>query len=176
MARPHLSHLGIFARDVSQLEKFYASVFGMVTTDRGVGKTFRNELVFMTGDPTQHHQLVLSSGRGPDSPSTIMQLSFKVEVFEELRETREKAIACGAQNMIGLNHGNSWSVYFHDPEGNMVEVYKDTPYHTPQPCGEKLNLEQGEAALMAETKALVDSLSGSKPRPEYAAELSERLG
>lgn len=175
MARPHLSHLGIFAMDVDRLQAFYSSVFGLVTTDRGVGKTFKNELIFMTGDPDQHHQIVLSSGRAPNSPSTIMQLSFKVEAIEDLRETRDKALACGGTNLIGLNHGNSWSIYFDDPEGNKVEVYQDTPFHTPQPCGEKLNLEQSEEALLAETKALVDTLSGSKPRHEYSAELAMRL-
>lgn len=172
MARPNLSHLGIYAHDVSRLEQFYAAVFGMVTTDRGVGKTFKNELVFMTGDPSQHHQLVLSSGRGADAPSTIFQIAFKVAAFEELRDTRDKAMASGATNLMGLNHGNSWSVYFHDPEGNMVEVYKDTPYHTPQPCGEKLNLDQGEEALLAETEKLLQTLSGSKPQADFSAELS----
>lgn len=176
MARPHLSHLGIFAYDVDRLERFYSDVFGLVTTDRGVGKTFKNTLVFMTGDATQHHQLVLSSGRAPDSPSTIMQLSFKVEAFEDLREAKAKAEEAGAGNMIGLNHGNSWSIYFHDPEGNMVEVYQDTPFHTPQPCGDPLDLDQGERALLAETEALVKPLVGSKPRPDFTAELLGRLG
>jgi catechol 2,3-dioxygenase len=173
--RPHLAHLGIFVRDVEKLERFYTEVFGLIVTDRGVGKTFRNELVFLSGAPDQHHQLVLSGGRGAESPSTVMQISFKVTTLSDLRGLRDKALARGASELIGLNHGNSWSIYFFDPEGNRVEVYLDTPFHTPQPCGEPLNLEQSDLALLAETEALVATLPGSMPRSDYVAQMTERL-
>ncbi|WP_079246998.1 VOC family protein [Sphingomonas turrisvirgatae] len=175
MARPHLSHFGIFVRDIDLIERFYTGVFGLLATDRGVGKTFRNQLVFLTGDPRQHHQLVLSGGRAPDSPSTVMQLSFTVESLDELRAIRDKALVAGATSLIGLNHGNAWSIYFDDPEGNKVEVYLDTPFHVPQPCGEPLNLELGDEALLAETRALVETLPGFMPRDKYVAELARTL-
>src|SRR3546814_9894498 len=79
-------------------------------------------------------------------------MSFKVNNLTELRAVRDKAAAAGASDFIGLNHGNAWSVYFNDPEENRIEVYLDTPFHTPQPCGEPLNLEQSDDALLAETK------------------------
>jgi catechol 2,3-dioxygenase len=173
--RPHLAHVGIFVREIPVLEAFYTKVFGLVVTDRGVGKTFRNELVFLSGAPDQHHQLVLSSGRAADTPSTVMQLSFKVNDLDEMRDLKAKALAEGGSEMIGLNHGNSWSIYFNDPEENRIEVYLDTPFHTPQPCGEPLNLEQSDEDLMAETKALIDGLSGSMPRSDYVSQMTERL-
>ena len=173
--RPHLAHIGIFVRDIPTLEAFYTEVFGLVVTDRGVGKTFRNELVFLSGSPEQHHQLVLSSGRGADSPSTVMQMSFKVNDLAELRAVRDKAVAAGATDFIPLNHGNAWSVYFNDPEGNCIEVYLDSPFHTPQPFGEPLNLEQSDEALIAQTKALIEALSGSMPRAEFVDRMAERL-
>lgn len=176
MARPHLSHLGIFVRDIGLIERFYTGVFGLVATDRGVGKTFRNELVFLTGDPQQHHQLVLSSGRSVDGPSTVMQLSFMVDTLDDMRATRDKALAAGASSLIGLNHGNAWSIYFDDPEGNKVEVYLDTPFHVPQPCGEPLNLDQSDEALLAETRTLVEGLPGFMPRSKFVAELERTLG
>ena len=174
-ARPHLAHVGIFVRDIPTLEAFYTGVFGLVVTDRGVGKTFRNELVFLSGSSDQHHQLVLSSGRAADAPSTVMQMSFKVNDLAELRTVRDKAAAAGASDFIGLNHGNAWSVYFNDPEENRIEVYLDTPFHTPQPCGEPLNLEQSDDALLAETKALVNGLAGSMARREYVEQMAGRL-
>jgi catechol 2,3-dioxygenase len=175
MARAHLSHFGIFVHDIDLIERFYTGVFGLFATDRGVGKTFRNQLVFLTGDPRQHHQLVLSGGRAPDSPSTVMQLSFMVDSLNALRATRDKALAAGAIALIGLNHGNAWSIYFDDPEGNKVEVYLDTPFHVPQPCGEPLNLEQDDEALLAETRALVETLPGFMPRADYIAQLARTL-
>jgi catechol 2,3-dioxygenase len=176
MARAYLSHFGIFVRDIDLIERFYTDVFGLFATDRGVGKTFRNQLVFLTGDPRQHHQLVLSAGRAPDSASTVMQLSFTVDSLDELRATRDKALAAGATGLIGLNHGNAWSIYFDDPEGNKVEVYLDTPFHVPQPCGEPLNLEQADDALLAETRALAEALPGFMPRAQYVEELARTLG
>src|SRR3546814_11762144 len=90
-ARPHLAHVGIFVRDIPTLEAFYTGVFGLVVTDRGVGKTFRNELVFLSGSSEQHHQLVLSSGRAADAPSTVMQMSFR---SEERRVGKEWVRTC----------------------------------------------------------------------------------
>jgi catechol 2,3-dioxygenase len=98
-----------------------------------------------------------------------------VDVPDELRRLRDKAIAEGAQNLMGLNHGNAWSIYFDDPEGNKVEVYMDTVFHTPQPCGEPLNLDQSDAALLAETEALVASRSGSMPRADYVAKMESEF-
>src|SRR3546814_7303865 len=77
--------------------------------------------------------------------------------------------------MVGLNHGNAWSVYFDDPENNKVEVYVDTPFHTPQPCGEPLNLDLSEADLLAETKALVDALPEGQSREAYIQTMADRL-
>src|SRR3546814_16244887 len=67
----------------------------------------------------------------------------------------------GATDMVGLNHGNAWSVYFDDPENNKVAVYVDTPFHTPQPCGEPLHLDLSEADLLAETKDRKSGVSGT---------------
>ena len=173
--RPHLSHLGIFVKDVALLERFYTEVFRLVVTDRGVGRIFQNQLVFLSGNPEQHHQLVLSSGRAPDAPSTVMQMSFIVDSVAELRALRERALAHGAGNLFGLNHGNSWSIYFDDPEGNRVEIYMDTPFHTPQPCGDPLDLDLTEDELLARTAALVGQLPGSMPREDYVAKMAADL-
>jgi catechol-2,3-dioxygenase len=172
--RPHLAHLGIFVRDIETLERFYTRVFGLVVTDRGVGSVFKNQLVFLSGARDQHHQLVLSGGRG-DWPSTVMQLSFKLETLDQLRAIRSSALAEGATDMISLNHGNAWSIYFNDPEGNRVEVYLDTPFHTPQPCGDPLDLELSDSEILLRTELLVARRCGGMRREDYVAELGKRL-
>ena len=77
---PQLSHLGIFVRDIEGMTQFYTTVFGLQLTDQGVGRTFRTRIHFLSGSPQQHHQVVLAAGRSPEGPSTVMQVSFKVEV------------------------------------------------------------------------------------------------
>ena len=173
--RPHLSHLGIFVRDLDRMERFYTQAFGLMVTDRGVGKVFNNRLVFLSGNPEQHHQLVLSTGRGADVPSTVMQMSFMVDTLDQLRGLRAAVLDHGARNLFGLNHGNSWSVYFDDPEENRIEIYVDTPFHTPQPCGEPLDLELDDETILAQTADLISGLSGSMPRMEYVEQMARDL-
>jgi catechol 2,3-dioxygenase len=174
--RPSLAHLGIFVCDPERMERFYTSVFGLVVTDRGVGAVFKNSLIFMSGAADQHHQIVLSTGRKPDTPSTVMQLSFKVASLDELRAIQKLALSEGATDLVGLNHGNAWSIYFFDPEMNRVEVYLDTVFHTPQPCADPLDLSKSDTEIEAETRALIERLPGSMSRPDYVASLGERLG
>lgn len=165
---PELSHFGISVWDIELMKKFYVNVFGMRVNDDGPGITFNFRLAFLSGRPDMHHQLVLAENRPADAMfSTVMQLSFKVKTLAELRDVRNTALQHGAANMRGLNHGNALSVYFHDPEGNTVEVYLDTPWYVPQPHGDPLDIDQPDDVIWAETERRV------KADPGYMLE-SER--
>jgi catechol 2,3-dioxygenase len=168
---PQLSHFGIFTRDIDLMTRFYTTVFGLRLTDQGVGGTFKFKLHFLSGTGSQHHQLVLASGRGADAPSTVMQLSFKVGQIDDLRRVRASALAHGATQMRGMNHGNALSIYFHDPEANTVEVYLDTPWYIPQPHGDALDLDKTDAELWAETEAACRA----DPAFEMAADWAQRF-
>jgi len=126
---PQLSHFGIYVHDVEAMtRRFYTIAFDLRLTDRGIGRTFKVPLHFLSGSADQHHQLVLAGGRGPDSPSTVMQMSFKVGAIDDLRRVvRALALAEGASAMRGMNHGNALSIIFSDIEGDTVEVYLDAP-------------------------------------------------
>ena len=169
---PNLSHFGVFCRDIDKLVSFYCSTFGMVETDRGKGITFPFTIVFLSGRPDQHHQLALASGRGPDAPSTVMQLSFKVQEIDHLREARRRALERGATKMRGLNHGNALSIYFADPEENTVEVYLDTPWYVAQPHGDPLDIDQRDDVIWAET----ERICRADPTFMPAAQWSNRFG
>ena len=98
VSRPTPSHFGIFVTDVEKMVQFYTQVFGLVETDRGVGKTFKAPLVFLSASPDQHHQLVIAGGRPPEATfSTVMQLSFAVPDIQSLRDIRDKAREVEAQ-------------------------------------------------------------------------------
>ncbi|MFI6367709.1 VOC family protein [Nocardia sp. NPDC050630] len=150
--RPVLSHFGVFCRDLDAMVMFYTSVFDMVQTDRGEGRTMPFTIAFLSGNPSQHHQLALASGRDPEAPSTVMQLSFKVNDLGALREAWTRAETAGAANLRGLNHGNALSIYFSDIEGNTVEVYLDTPWYISQPHGDPLDLSRSDDEIWAETE------------------------
>ena len=148
-----LSHVGLYVREVEPMVRFYSRLFGLRVTDRGRGRTFKNDLVFMSADPNHHHQLVIASGRPAEATfSTVMQLSFKATAIDALRRISAAAPALGATKLLTLNHGNALSLYFSDPEGNTVEVYFDTPFYVSQPHGDPLDLSKTDAELLAETE------------------------
>jgi len=171
---PQLSHFGIFVRDIDAMTRFYTGVFGLHLTDEGEGRNFRFKLHFLSGSPEQHHQLVLASGRAADTPSTVMQMSFKVGAIDDLRSVRAHALDAGATQMRGMNHGNALSIYFLDPEGNTIEVYLDTPWYVPQPHGDPLDLEQPDAEIWAETEAACRADPGFATVQDWAARFAAR--
>jgi catechol 2,3-dioxygenase len=143
--RPQLTHAGIYVDDIQKMRDFYVGVMGLIETDRGHGFTFDNDFVFMSANPTIHHQLILATGRAERAKaSTVNQLSFKVGSLAELREMNRRVVAYGITAIRPVSHGNAWSIYFDDPEGNGVEIYLDTPFHTSQPHADKLDLAMSD--------------------------------
>jgi catechol 2,3-dioxygenase len=168
-----LAHLGIAVIDIELLTNFYQSVFGLRVTDRGRGKTFPRDLVFMSNSPYQHHQFVLASGRAPDQPSTIFQISFKVTTIDELRDIRTRAIEHGATALVAMNHGNALSIYFNDPEGNIVEAYLDTPFQIAQPHGDPLDLDLPDSTIWEQTEATCRADATFAMAADWAAEFGD---
>ena len=72
-------------------------------------------------------------------------------------------------------HGNAWSVYFSDPEGNRIEMFCDTPWYVPQPLGYEIDLDKSEDELYRETEAMCRAKPGFKPMEEWRAEISKKI-
>jgi catechol 2,3-dioxygenase len=173
---PALTHMGIFTDKPEAMQEFYGRVLGMVVSDTGNGVLFRRRIIFMTGDPHQHHQFVLVVREDGDPPGgALFQVSFKVKTLDELRRTARLATATGATELHGVNHGNSWSIYFRDPDKNMVEVYVDTGWYVPQPFGDRLSLELDDQQIQAITAERIKSVVGSMPQAEWSDRVRLRL-
>jgi catechol 2,3-dioxygenase len=91
------------------------------------------------------------------------------------RRTAVLATDNGATELQGINHGNSWSVYFRDPDRNMVEIYMDTGWYVPQPFGDRFSLELDEQQMRAITAERVKSIAGSMPQAEWSDRTRMRL-
>lgn len=172
----NLTHMGIYVRDLPRLREFYTGVLGLIVTDQGVSPRLGTELCFMSADPKVHHQVVLVTGR-PESATftTVMQISFTVPSLSELRKTRDRALAAGATGMRQVSHGNAWSIYFADPEGNVIEVYLDSPFHVPQPHGDPFDLDKPDAEIIAETEAVCRKDPGFMMRSEWEKQQAARM-
>jgi catechol 2,3-dioxygenase len=170
-----LAHMGIYVKDRDVMRRFYTEVLGLMVTDEGEGRGGAY-LTFLSGNENNHHQVVLVSGR-PDTSgfNPIQQISFMIDSLADLREVQQRALSLGATDMRPVNHGNAWSVYFKDPEGNTVEAYLDTPFHVPQPHGEFLDLSKTDEEIVRETEAAARKDPSFMPFKEFTRSLGERL-
>ena len=99
---PRLAHMGVSCFDIEKMIDFYTTVFNLQLTDRGVGFTFPFPLAFLSARPDQHHQLALAQNRPAGAPSTIMQISFKVDTLAELPVAALRRVSTSAAQAPGL--------------------------------------------------------------------------
>ena len=168
-----LNHVGIKVIDMPTMSDFYTSFFGFVITDR---RDHPNPIQFMTRSPDEHHQLLLAWGREPDHPSTVAQISFLMDDFKQLRELHDRAQADPRVTKIWtLDHGNSWTVYFHDPEGNTIECYVHSPWHVSQPYGTPIDFSLSDEAIYVATEKASLANPTYMTAEAYRQQLVERL-
>jgi catechol-2,3-dioxygenase len=162
-----LSHFGIHVTDLERMQDFYTRVLGLLVMDKGTvpgGGT----LVFLSRDPDQHHQLVLVAGRPPGVEYNIVnQISFKLPTLADLKRMHARLREEGIKEFRIVTHGNAWSVYFPDPEGNRDELFVDTPWHTPQPFAAPFDIEAPDETIYKETEALCRNRPGFMSRAEW---------
>src|SRR5262245_11871078 len=182
-----LSHMGICCFDLPKMVAFYTEVLGMTQSDRGtLPAPIEAELIFLTTDPAEHHQLVLVSGRhegeiqngpalGGSFGSAIFQLSFRLDALATLRRMRDRLTAAGCTFLIPVNHGNSWSLYTRDPEGNALEFVVDTPWYVHQPNGDYLDLSLDDDEILRRTEELCRASGDWQPYEQWRADVAERI-
>jgi catechol-2,3-dioxygenase len=148
-----LGHVAVPAKDPKELSGFYRRLLGLEVTMEGSVPGL-GDFVFLSDRPQAELPLI-ALHTNPQGRHIALQ----VESLNALRTVCADAKARGIPVSSALNHRVSISVYFHDPEGNMIEVYwatgrKDTdrPYADPitladleRPEGELLEHVSGSA-------------------------------
>jgi catechol 2,3-dioxygenase len=169
--RVSFSHVGLHVRDVEKMRDFYVRTLGFVENDRGeLGAT---QLVFLSRDPREHHQIALVSGRDGDA-RVVHHLSFRVESLDDLRAVKARVEATGSRTLPG-DHGNAWTVYASDPEGNTLEFFLDTPWYVKQPRMEPIDLSLPDDEIARRTLARIEGDPSFKPIGEWSAELARKI-
>ena len=169
---PRLSHVGLYVTDVPKMIDFYTRVLGFVVSDSAED----GRITFLSRNPSDHHQVVLVRGRTTDgSVPMVQQVSFNVGSLASVQRAFRKVSGAGCKIVDPRCHGNAWSVYFSDPEGNRIEMFCDTPWHVPQPLGFPIDLTKSEDDLYRETEAICRAKPGFKPIEEWRAEISRKI-
>jgi catechol-2,3-dioxygenase len=172
------SHMGMFVTDLARMEDFYTRLLGFTVTDRGELETPRGrlDLVFLSRDPREHHQIVLVSGRPADLPfNPINQISFRMAEFGGLREMHRRLQREGVEEMAPVSHGNALSIYFRDPEGNRIELFVDTPWYVTQPLRVPMDMSLPDAELWAWAEAEARKLPGFRKVELWRDEMARRM-
>ncbi len=170
-----MSHIGIYVHDVPKMEDFYTRVLGFTVTDRG--KVRGADIVFTSWDSKDHHQVILVAGRPKElAYNHINQMSFRVASVEDLQAVwRHVKDEPEVTDMRGMDHGNAWSLYFRDPEGNRLEIFCDTQWYIEQPCLEDLDLSMSADAIRAKSDAFCRTAKGFRPIADYQAEVAKKI-
>jgi len=129
------SHTVINIKDSEKILDFYTNTLSFKISDRGPIIENGPEIIFMSQDPNEHHQLAFVVSREEVGTQTSLNhISFRVGTFDELKKVKERLDSIN-HDYLPLCHGNALSFYFSDPEQNGIEVFTDTPWDVDQPQG-----------------------------------------
>ena len=169
-----LSHSTRAVRDLDTMLAFYCDVLGFHVTNQGAVGDGR--LAFISQDPAEHHQIVFVEGIASDPQLMFADhLAFRVDGIDAVRAVKERLEAAGVEGIAPVSHGNAWSVYFTDPEGNGIECFTDTPFHVAQPYLEGLPIEMSNDEILEHTRAELADKPEFQPIEQYQAAMEAKL-
>ena len=101
-----------------------------------------------------------------DDCNVVHQVSFRLGRLEELRQIAKRIIEktqIDINQLDQMDHGNAWSLYFKDPEENMLELYVETPWNLDHPFAFSFDIMQPDDVIMAMTYERVRDAQGTDP-------------
>jgi catechol 2,3-dioxygenase-like lactoylglutathione lyase family enzyme len=101
--RLQFSHIGIHVHDIEAMVAFYTKLLGLVITDCGkLPIPGDPQIVFLSSDPNEHHQIALVEGRrdGGIEGGVVNQISFHAKNLGELRAIKAAAEKRGVTRFL----------------------------------------------------------------------------
>ena len=158
------SHAVLYVQTLQPMLQFYSEVLGFLITDRGPLAEGAPEIVFLSQDPSEHHQLAMVATRQDTKPSnSVNHFAFRVAGFKTLQGFHETLKAVSGITVNPFSHGNTLSLYFNDPEGNGIEIFWETPWHVAQPQGKPWDPNLAEADAWLGCKKRLATIQVSSP-------------
>ena len=120
-----LGHAVLKVRSLAMSVPFYRDVLGLNEVAR-----HGEQMVFFSCGESHHDLALLEIGEqsAPPVPDQVglYHLAFKIgDSLDELRAFRDHLAACGVALAGQSDHRVSQSLYCHDPDGIMIELYVD---------------------------------------------------
>lgn len=158
------SHALIPVKSMREMIDFYTKVLDFKVADKAT-KSGRDHIVFLSHLDEEHHQLAfLSSDQTFESSKKSAHFAFRTTGLSEVKSLYEKLSTDDRiGNVSPVTHGNTWSIYFGDPEGNTLEVFCDTPWAINQPFSDSWEPTDSDDDIHAKTLALIQERSDLRP-------------
>ena len=170
------SHAVLYVRDLDAMLDFYSNVLGFEVTDRGPIGENAPDIVFLSQDPEEHHQVAMIQVRkDSDPPNSVNHFAFRIDSFANLKTLHESLKPLEGININPLSHGNTLSIYFNDPEGNGLEVFWDTPWHVAQPMARPWDPGMNEQEALAWVEEEFKDDPGFMPAEDYHRQLASEM-
>jgi catechol 2,3-dioxygenase-like lactoylglutathione lyase family enzyme len=174
------AHAVVMVCDMDRMVDFYTRVLGFEVTDRGpLGPDAEGPpIVFLSQAANHHHQIAFADvRREPGRSNSVDHLAFRsggsLAALRELQEVLEAEDE--VSDISPITHGNAWSIYFRDPEGNRVEIFVDPPWPGSQPQIRPLDLSRSDDEILRWTEEIYRSQPQFGPISDFYARRAERL-
>jgi len=129
-----LGHILINVRDVERSKAFYTGILGFSVLEQdpehgGLFLTlanYGNTLdIFPCTEPDRFPQPI--SQLGNREGLGVRHIAFAVETEEDLKQAYEGLQEAGVEIYRAVDHTSQKSIYFYDPDGNLLEIVWERP-------------------------------------------------
>ena len=123
-----LGHIQLRVADLERSKTFYRDVLGFRVAEQDAkhGDLFMTlGEDFHTLDMAQHESP--ETARGPARPLGVAHIAFQVASYEALGEAYRTLLQHGVRIERAMDHVNQRSIYFLDPDMNLLEIVWERP-------------------------------------------------
>jgi len=120
--QPVLGHMRLNVSDLHQAVEFYTRFLHLRIVERG-----GNDFTFLSRGRAHHVVALFQSERKAPSAAGglgVDHVAFEVRGRRAFARAYEALTAAGVPVTL-VNNGISWSIYFQDPSGNNLEIFRD---------------------------------------------------
>lgn len=138
-----LAHYGLRTHDLDRATDWYAKTLGARTL-------YRDDLLAFMSFDDEHHRIVIwndgETSKRPSDAGGVDHVGYSCGGPEQLADECERLSRLGVTPFAAVNHGFTSSLYYHDPDGNEVEITCDN-FTTKKECADWLGSDDAKAVI-----------------------------